>query len=599
MDITPGIVQDICSQCQKKGFIVSQQLASFYAKTLLIQEQRDTEGAVELGQAQVQNVVATAVSRLTQSDSASLETFKMQAAVLSQQQDAVNQQRTEMVQHRAKSQQLLTEVCNRGGNHAKVFGDMVLYILHETGLYNASNKELVQKETMTALESVIPRQSIESFVAQSDVEKMKQLDELWKIVWGIRIFNRETHKGGAGIQDVPGEIAAMVSASQTTINQQLENMQAIVNDYFACLTTNVLAGVSPGEQQRINEEYMNRLQYVQFLKKTARAVEEVATQMVTARPAYDALLAEIKHMVTSSTSVPKSTVYPKFIDVGERWESFKKVHTEMKRHKRTLEVLLGYQQSYTQVLKQGTVDEATKLAAEQEKPKPDQVALEQEVNSRPSSGCMYTPVLPKSATVEFEGFCIVSVMKHRMMKPVMPEVGYIRYQGKIYGFADENAMRAFTETPQAFVDGAIRNQALADISMIHLLNLGGELPTELYFEGTRQQAMAAEETRKVDSDTQTGQIDPYKDYKYQWNEWELRRLALKLADLRNKRTHSCQTHLSHFKRDNDTQTYPKKQTGSQTLVEKSTQGKHKARYIAGLRGDPDSKVKVVSVEFDE
>ena len=199
MDITPGIVQDICSQCQKKGFIVSQQLASFYAKTLLIQEQRDTEGAVELGQAQVQNVVATAVSRLTQSDSASLETFKMQAAVLSQQQDAVNQQRTEMVQHRAKSQQLLTEVCNRGGNHAKVFGDMVLYILHETGLYNASNKELVQKETMTALESVIPRQSIESFVAQSDVEKMKQLDELWKIVWGIRIFNRETHKGGAGV----------------------------------------------------------------------------------------------------------------------------------------------------------------------------------------------------------------------------------------------------------------------------------------------------------------------------------------------------------------------------------------------------------------
>ena len=43
------------------------------------------------------------------------------------------------------------------------------------------------------------------------------------------------------------------------------------------------------------------------------------------------------------------------------------------------------------------------------------------------------------------------------------------------------------------MDGAIRNQALADISMIHLLNLGGELPTELYFEGTRQQAMAAEE----------------------------------------------------------------------------------------------------------
>lgn len=37
--------------------------------------------------------------------------------------------------------------------------------------------------------------------------------------------------------------------------------------------------------------------------------------MALVRPAYDSLLSEIKAMVTSSTSVPKSTIYPKFIEV--------------------------------------------------------------------------------------------------------------------------------------------------------------------------------------------------------------------------------------------------------------------------------------------
>lgn len=56
----------------------------------------------------------------------------MQAAFAGQQQEMVNLQRTELVQHRAKSQQLLVEVCDRSGNQTKVFGDIVLYILHES-----------------------------------------------------------------------------------------------------------------------------------------------------------------------------------------------------------------------------------------------------------------------------------------------------------------------------------------------------------------------------------------------------------------------------------------------------------------------------------
>ena len=45
------------------------------------------------------------------------------------------------------------------------------------------------------------------------------------------------------------------------------------------------------------------------------------------------------------------------------------------------------------------------------------------------------------------------------------------------------------------------------------------------------------------------------DRAYDWNEWSLRKKALQMVDLRNRKTHSTQTNLSHFRRDAETQVY--------------------------------------------
>lgn len=45
------------------------------------------------------------------------------------------------------------------------------------------------------------------------------------------------------------------------------------------------------------------------------------------------------------------------------------------------------------------------------------------------------------------------------------------------------------------------------------------------------------------------------DRKYEWNEWEHRRKALAMVNLRQKRTHGSQTILSHFRRENATQVW--------------------------------------------
>lgn len=114
----------------------------------------------------------------------------------------------------------------------------------------------------------------------------------------------------------------------------------------------------------------------------------------------------------------------------------------------------------------------------------------------------------------------------------------------------------------------------------------------------------------------------YIDRNYCWNEWELRRNAIKLVELRYKATHSTQTKNSHFRRDNATQHYAPKyvslafpppslfcficfnfllfcrENDTQTGISTGTSPKINKKFIAGLRGKPTQKVSVVKLQLD-
>lgn len=53
---------------------------------------------------------------------------------------------------------------------------------------------------LAALQSIFPQAELGTFLSLSKKEKENQLKELSMIVTGIRLFNRETGKGGEGIE---------------------------------------------------------------------------------------------------------------------------------------------------------------------------------------------------------------------------------------------------------------------------------------------------------------------------------------------------------------------------------------------------------------
>lgn len=70
--------------------------------------------------------------------------------------------------------------------------------------------------------------------------------------------------------------------------------------------------------------------------------------------------------------------------------------------------------------------------------------------------------------------------------------------------------------------------------------------------------------------TETHPIEYAKEKKYFWNIWDLRRKAIKLADLRMLQTHSTQTNQSVYRQNFGTQTYVSITKTSQTTKESSS-----------------------------
>lgn len=80
-------------------------------------------------------------------------------------------------------------------------------------------------------------------------------------------------------------------------------------------------------------------------------------------------------------------------------------------------------------------------------------------------------------------------------------------------------------------------------------------------------------------------IESFIDPKYRWNEWDHRRQALLLVNLKDKQTHSTQTDESHFRRESETQHYNAKNNNTQTMKAVSTNVPRSVTYLKGLRND--------------
>ena len=252
-----------------------------------------------------------------------------------------------------------------------------------------------------------------------------------------------------------------------------------------------------------------------------------------------------------------------------------------------------------------------------------------------------------SVALAYQGYCCVTLVRHSgFLVPGDAALGVIRYRHAHFAFATVAAMRAFVQQPQHFIGRVQAEVAVAYPPLIHLLCLQSCVPhtdialyitdavvqaahkhssgggsgresgagsgvsqrggASAYFPPLRQPQQAAATqtpTHFPDGGGEAAKSEAGGLQSLHWNEWEMRRRAIQLADLRSKATSCTQTDKSHFRRDNGSQyTLPSRAedgsvaaVGSQTRVDKSTNSERTVQYMAGLRTQPQQHSHITNI----
>nr|XP_060472108.1 cilia- and flagella-associated protein 206 isoform X3 [Panthera onca] len=531
--VIKNIIREIGQECAAHGETVSETLAAFMVKAVVLDPSNGFNMDRTLMKSDVQKLVKLCVSRLLDSKNPSLDTIKMQ-----------------------------------------VYFDM-----------NYTSR--------AALQSIFPQAELGTFLTLSKKDKERQLKELTMVVTGIRLFNRDCGKGGEGIDDLPAILQEAIPATTQHIDSQLQIAQDQAYRYTAILETVAENPLLSMELQpyMLKEALYNMRQYETFLQIILSDIITCAQEVEMMIKQLGAQLEQLKMTVKSKTAVPTSQVFPIFIALSNLWTSFQdetvliSVLSNLTTH---LEPFLGaHELLFPEKVMQNLLDGLTV--------KTDVCRMKEHMEDRvhPVDFRKQEWLFPETTAnfdkllIQYRGFCAYTfATTDGLLLPGNPAIGILKYKEKYYTFNTRDAAYLFAESPENYID-LIKEKAKKNAELIQLLELHQQFETLIPYSQMKDvDKHHIKPITKCESSTQTDThiLPPTIVRSYEWNEWELRRKAIKLANLRRKVTHSVQTDLSHMRRENCSQVYPPKDASTQSMRESSTRVPRPQIYIAGLRG---------------
>lgn len=599
-----NIIREITLECSSRGETVSETLAAFMVKAAVLDPANEFNVERTLTKEDVKKLIGTCVLKLVQRQSLSLDTVKMQVHF-----DMNYCSRGEFLQeHRrvldGRLQPVMMEILDARARSREelesLYRKIVSYVLLRSGLGSPTDLAVVREAT-AALQSVFPQTELGVFMALSAEDKQTQLSELTSIVAGIRLFNRDCGKGGEGIEDLPSILKDALKVTSENIEKSLQKSLTAAFQFtgvLSSLTDSPHPPPPPSIVLSIKEALINCRQYEAFIRKLMTDILRSAEHLDHLEADFQSTMESLKSIVQSKTAVPTSQVYPLFTLVSNHWSGYQDEVVLLSVLSTLLSQLPQFTLTSQHLIEQETM---TSLLTHATCPTDDD-----RMKLVESEG----PIIPKehssveflypgttqdfhSLPLQFKGYCGYTLAVHdRFLLPGHPQLGLLHYRGKYFAFSSQEAALAFASNPEKFISVAV-DCSRRSPELIQLLDMHTHfsLGTPGHKGGS---GMVRGPVTKSDAGTQTDThfMESNIVRSYEWNEWELRRKAIKLANLRQKSTHSVQTDLSHYKRDSETQVYPPQPLATQTKRDSSTSVPLPSVYLAGLRGHETTPTSV-------
>ncbi|KAF6738277.1 UPF0704 protein C6orf165-like [Oryzias melastigma] len=474
-----------------------------------------------------------------------------------------------------------------------VYSRIITYILLQSSMGSPTDVDSVQ-EVKAALQSIFPQSELRSFMILPKKKKEEQLQELAMISTGIRLFNKasQDREGQFDIRELmPTVLKDALSSTGQTIRKELSETRTLAWKFTA-----VLEKLTQCSRQRRHSE-----DPVALLKQAlynVRAHEGFLKVLLTDASSCEKVVELLQTDLSSQLKILTETLKPSETAPAQRViTSFKALSSMWSRLLDEAE-LLNFLHNISVNLRPFVASQASvgseagldSLQGAAEVKSDDQRLAE-------SSGEQIDPaqaetkewLMPEAASsyselpLQYNGFCgYTLVNSDGLLLPGNPHIGVLKHEGKLYAFSSKEAALKFASSPEAFAAEVVEKVKRSP-ELIPLLNLHQQLSyANPYSVVKKEENLGTGSSCKCDSGTQTDihPIETNIDKSYEWNEWELRRKALQLVNLRKKVTHSSQTNQSHMRRENATQTWLQKDAAV-PKQERLRQQCHRAARLPG------------------
>lgn len=300
------IVSEIVARCEFMDIPISEPLAAFVARTVVEKDSSTFCMDKQMNDQDINDLIVKSITFLKKQDSPALETIKLQLDFdisYVQHEDQVaktNSMKEKQLQHLRRAIASLQPTGTADlETLTKIYKQIFQLLKIDAGSEKVEDRN-VEREIAAAMESVFPRVGLKAFVSLTMEEKLDQLKELSNIVMGIRLFNREIGKGGAGMTIRVIDVQDLLQDVLSTLSQVIEEEGEICNQY-----TEVLIYVhhfqprdlSETEIQRWQEEMTNRRQFMSCLQSLQEDVIVSSQQIETLAATYDQQLKDLKKYV--------------------------------------------------------------------------------------------------------------------------------------------------------------------------------------------------------------------------------------------------------------------------------------------------------------
>ncbi|CAL1526734.1 unnamed protein product [Lymnaea stagnalis] len=595
--VIKNIIREIAQECAGKGQAVSETLVAFMVKAVVLDPANEFNVDRTLTKDDVQKLIRLCVERLLDSRSPALDTVKMQVYF-----DMNYTTRADFLEEhrRVLESRLLPVIREITDSRARtreelesLYRKIVSAVLLRSGLGSPTDIAVVREAT-AALQSVFPQTELGTFMTLTKREKERQLTELTMIVTGIRLFNKECGKGGEGIDDLPAILNEAVPATTQSVDEEIQGTLNCTYKYTALIEEmhrrNIKEGLS---LQLLKEAHINTRQHETFLRIILNDIISCAHQVELLENQLGTRMEQLQATVQSKTAVPTAQVYPQFIHLAQLWSSFQDEMVLLS----VLSNILASLEPFTRGHKEQLSDELISPYLEGLTIKTDEQrtkeTTDQRVNPKDYKVEQYDWLFADTTKnfsrlqLQYRGFCAYTLGNYdRLLLPGNPEIGVMRFREHYYAFSSKEAAYEFAENPPEYI-ALVAEAAKKSPELIQLLELHTQFSTVTPYSQTRDAGKMIEKPiTKCDSGSQTDThiLESNIVKTYAWNEWELRRKAIKLANLRTKVTHAMQTNGSNMRRDNETQVYLPKEQDTQTKQDNYSNVSKPQVFLHGLRG---------------